>query len=479
MQQRDKRASAGAHVRVRVGIASLVGLAVLAVVVAPAGSASAGAGCARFAKPVVLPGSAGTPGQQLNLPGPTPALAVEPSITAGPRGELYVTGATTANLAMDPHVPRGHSTPVWTSADEGRSWRGPYASANAATADGPTGGMDADIVVDKRGWLYMVSMWLGSAAVGVSADGGRTWFANPIGHPSPMDDRPWLAYDAHSDALYLTWDASDGLHVGKAVLRPLANGTVAQPYASLLFAQDVIAVLPTGTEITDRAGVIHLTPVPAGLVTDPGGDVWLSYVDNNSELAVVRSTDGGLTWSAPTLVPGGWSIGNSSAHHFAQARSDAHGNVYLAWVGAQKAGGKGQAFYSWYNARTGRWSHAARVSGANVLDVEDVALAVVSPKVIDIAFYGVDQPGESRPRSIYLAQVPVERPALAHTQPALRHFWTRRAAWPHPYDQKAYFLGDFFTMTVSRSGMAGIISNADVSGAGRLVFVRQTTPFCR
>ena len=458
---------------VRRGAALAAGAALLAGLLAPVGeaAAAAAAACARFAKPLVLPGSAGIPGALPVAPGGA-ALAVEPSIASGPHGELYVTGETALSATFAPHVPRGDSSPVWVSPGGGRDWSGPYDSATVATADPGFAGFDSDVVVDKRGWLYVASMWWGDTTMAVSTDKGRTWFAVPVSHLMPLDDRPWLAYDPHDDALYLTWDGIDGLHVAKAVLRPYAAGTAAQPYASLAFAQDVIVVPITGTQIVGgsppHSEEVQATP-PGGITVDPRGNVWVSFNDSSGNVAVVGSTDGGLLWSAPAEIPGSGTFENSAVDNFAQLHADARGNVYVAWSGAEAYKGPGEALYSWRNVRTGRWSQPIRVSRTNTVGY--VALAVVSPGVVDIAYYGADQTGSSARWSIYLAQSRVGHPTALDTALAYPDFYSGEM----PNED---YLGDFFTMTVSTSGLARIITDATVDGRGVLALVLQTAAVC-
>src|SRR5438876_1763388 len=271
-------------------------------------AASVGAAQSAFSTPLQLPGSFGFG---------------EPSITIG-SGRIVVTapnGVLTTGTSDQP-------SPVWVSTNGGASFNGPITPTDAGLVNEPLGGGDTDVIMDAAGDIFQTDLWLGDTTMRVSTDGGRTWLSNVVGHSSPGDDRPWLAYSGKDQSLYVVYDGLDAVHVARASL-------AAGPQGGTAFVQDVPAVPECliGGQYLVRNGKPKLslanpcysgTPAnvrqcvcpPGGIAVDQGtGSIYITYSRQNGRtvgggVGVARSDDLGLTWSA-TSIPGTGSTGSA------------------------------------------------------------------------------------------------------------------------------------------------------------------------
>lgn len=166
-----------------------------------------------------------------------------------------------------------------------------------------------------------------SVSVATSRDGGRTW-GNPVvaAHgsgsftPSPkgvFNDKPWLTADhnptsPHYDRLYLTWTVftpENGLAGGPICLSSSDNAGKTWTGGKPISGSSPLCTFQT----SGPAGVCDedqfSTPVvlPDGTVAVHFANyqhqaAWETPDEVESAIMVVRSSDGGATWSAPVRV---------------------------------------------------------------------------------------------------------------------------------------------------------------------------------
>lgn len=408
-----------------------------------------------------------------SLPGS--GIAGEPSIAIDSTGTIFVTGPTKI----------GHSTsvsasPLWKSSDGGATWTGPVSTeTNGQTATG-IGGGDSDIVVGPGDGIYVTSLWLGNAAMAVSTDHGATFTQLPIGHLSPVDDRPWLYYDPTSSALYMDWDGAGALHVGKALLGATTNG---QPVPSagaqgqLVFEQDVPAV---ANEPDRGCG----TCPPGNVIVEPSGIVDVAFAGPQG-VGVASSADG-IQWGAPTTVNAGYvpnTAGANVSNNFQVLRSDNLGNLYLVWT-QQMDNGSTTVFLSYRRQGAGDWHAPIRISNSN--DAMFGTVAVVSPGVVDVAYYGSSYSGDpnaagnSAAWDLYLAQVQnlfgSPSTATADLLPGMHHGSISTQGLVSPSAPADRRLGDFFSIAIDGAGLANIITVVDDGSGTKLQFVHESPP---
>ena len=404
----------------------------------------------------------------------------EPSIALDSKGTIYVTGP--AGLG---HSPSLSSSPLWKSSDGGTSWHGPTSTETGGQAASGVGGGDSDIVIDGSDDIFITSLWLGDTSMSVSSDGGKNFTALPVGHLTPVDDRPWLAFDPTSDSLWMDYDGFDSLRVARTLLNSTVDGAGAgrQADTRLVFAQNV----PAEPNETARDCTFC---APGTIAVDPKGNVWVAYVAKDGSVAVAESQAGqstpvGLAWTAME-VPGSGSTATNDSNNFQVLRSDAYGDLYVVWSQNKSSGGPSQVFLSVLPVGGSSWSTPLQVS--TTPSALFGTMAVVAPGTIDVAYYGSNYQGDSNAApddtrwDVYLAQVQnlfgSESTATADVLPAVHTGGISTLGATCTTNCPDRSLGDFFGIAVDRSGMADIVTAAGDAGTGtRLAFVHQAGAF--
>jgi hypothetical protein len=205
------------------------------------------------------------------------------------------------------------------------------------------GGGDFDVTVaPDSGALATTDLWLGSATVAKSTDGGQTWLAQPL-QGELVQDRQWVAATNNGVVYHAVHQIPLGLVVAKSGDGGLTYGTrtvAATPVDSancicppgLLVAQPGTGALGT----TDKVGLAYSTANggvkfarsldgaasfvnrvirPPGngdtlagfpTVAVAGNDVlaaaWMEVAGNTSKVGFSLSGDWGLNWSPPKYV---------------------------------------------------------------------------------------------------------------------------------------------------------------------------------
>ncbi len=443
-----------------------------------------------------LAASAGTPGGGAASPTqlsvnvttlPQSTIANEPSLAIDSKGTIFVTGPASLQ-----HTPDTSASPLWKSTDGGKTWTGPTSTETNGTTETGVGGADSDIVIGPDDSVYLANMWGGNTSMAVSTDHGSTFTQLPLGHVTPVDDRPWLYYDARSGALWMAWDGAGALHVGKALLGARAQGNAvpgAGPQGQLLFEQDVPAVLNE----PDRGCA---TCPPGNVVVDPHGLVHVAFA-GPAGVGVATSTDDGVTWPQPSVqqyAPGTGNLGTTAEYvpgtagadnsaGFQVLRTDRQGNLYLLWSEVTPAGNT-VVYLSYKQAVASTWHAPIRVSTPR--DALFGTIAVVSPGNVDVAYYGSGYSGDpnAAPSStawdVYLAKVQNLFGATAMTTadvlPAFHHGAICTAGVQCQVSGADRRLGDFFSIAVDSSGLADIVTAADLSIFSELQFIHELPP---
>jgi hypothetical protein len=221
----------------------------------------------------------------------------------------------------------GASNIGWaTSVNGGATWKHGYLPGITGNGGGPFGqASDASVAYDAKTRVWLISsLGLGSTEVAVlanrSTDGGLTW-GKPVTVATGSNDKDWIVCDnapasPHFGSCYAEYDipgAGDTLE-----MRTSANGG------------------KTWGPARGPSGGSHgLGGQP---VVQPNGDVVVPYLAFSSgvpSIRTFRSTDGGASWGATTLV--------SNVHHHTVAGSlresalpsaaiDGAGTVYVTWA---------------------------------------------------------------------------------------------------------------------------------------------------
>jgi hypothetical protein len=180
-------------------------------------------------------------------------------------------------------------------------------------AGGPyDAGGDPAVAFDSQGHVYYAGLGFDRTAppntVAVNkgtfdGSGGLTWsqptFINPTTAPSTLNDKEWIAADANlsspfRDRVYVTWT--------RFVFNP-ANGHYVQSPIAFAFSEDGGKTFSAPQLIVGNV----LYGQGSRPVVGPDGTVYVFW-DGSKRLAtldsiwMVKSSDGGLTWSKPVAV---------------------------------------------------------------------------------------------------------------------------------------------------------------------------------
>jgi hypothetical protein len=460
------RRSAG----VAASVVITVGVALGSTVFAASGGGTAGTG---FVAPVQIPQS---------------GKLGEPSLAIDATGRIVVTAPQSIGNI------NGGGSPVWTSTSGGASWAGPVHPTGA-----PVSGGDTDLAIDGAGNIFQTDLWLGNSAMAVSTDHGATFIANEYGHTQPGDDRPWIAYSGKDNAIYMVYDGVDAVHVAKSA--PLVA-----PQAGLVLAQDVPVVAESAVSVGITVSGVN-PPVrqcvcpPGGIAVDQAsGSVYVTYSRQNGGgsgggVGVARSDNSGVTWTTMS-IPGTGSSGSAfdTEYNFAPVKVDRNGTVYVAWGegrnfttdanGNHVASGGVAIRYAYSTDKGATWSAPVTLStssGTATFPTMDV----VSPGVIDVAWYGTAATGDPNlvgggaSWDVDYTQVtaaatasPVFTPSVAVSGIHTGCIQTGGSGSSLCSDRS---LLDFFQLAVDGAGKANVIYTAGSASAGtNLWFVRQS-----
>jgi hypothetical protein len=456
-----QRRSIGVGAAVVVTLGAALGTSALA-----AGGGTAGTG---FLGPVQIPNSGGLG---------------EPSLAIDSAGRLFVTAPQALGNIT------GGGSAVWTgtATSTGATW-----NAGVGPVGDPASGGDTDLAIDSADNVYQTDLWLGDSAMAVSTNHGASFVANEYGHLVPADDRPWLAYSKKDNVLYLLYDGFDALYVQKSL--PLVA-----PQAGILPGQD-LPVIPESivsggiVDSTLGSNVRECVCPPGGIAVDQsGGQVYVTYSRQNGGslgggVGVSTSTNGGLTWTN-TSIPGTGSTGSAfdTEYNFIPVKVDSNGTVYVAWAEGQNiqnglANGGVVIKYAYSTNHGASWSAPVKLS-TNSNTTTFPTLDVVSPGVIDVAWYGTSASGD--PNLVGSnASWDVDWAHVTNANTASPSFTAATAVsgihngciqtgngGSNCSDRS---LLDFFQLAVDHNGKANIIYAAGSASAGtNLYFVRQS-----
>src|SRR5258707_1558350 len=172
-------------------------------------------------------------------------------------------------------------------------------------------GGDPALAFDSRGTVYYAGLGLDRTAPpntvavnrGVFNGGNLTWgpptFINPTTSPAILNDKEWIAADAHAsspfrDRVYVSWTR---------FIFNAHNGNYVQSPIDFVFSTNGGRTFSTPQFISGNV----LYDQGSRPVVGPDGTVYV-FFEGSTRLAtrsstyVVKSTDGGVTWSKPVAV---------------------------------------------------------------------------------------------------------------------------------------------------------------------------------
>jgi hypothetical protein len=207
-------------------------------------------------------------------------------------------------------------------------------------------GGDPALAFDSRGTVYYAGLGFDRTAppntVAVNrgtfdGSGNLTWgpptFINPTTSPATLNDKEWIAADAHAsspfrDRVYVSWT--------RFIFNP-QNGHYVQSPIDFAFSTDGGKTFSTPQLIGGNV----LYDQGSRPVVGPDGTVYVFFegstrLATNSSTYVVKSTDGGATWSKPVAVaPLADIVPLADAafrvNSFPAADVAPNGDIYVAW----------------------------------------------------------------------------------------------------------------------------------------------------
>ena len=385
---------------------------------------------------------------------PFPSVEVEPSVAIDPTNLGHLVGA----WQQDRWTTGGaNGIGTATSFDGGATW-----TTTAPRLDGCSGGDEAYtrasdpwLTFAADGTVYLFSVVFDSASprnamvASRSNDGGLTWHEPDVvrfdNDADVFNDKNSITADPIDPGrVYAVWDRLSGLNGDPTLTRgPTwfarttdgvweAARAIYDPGDDAQTIANYIAVLPDGT-LVDVFDLITAT----------------SSMTPRNAVAVIRSTDKGLTWSAPTVIATmrGQGVQDPYNHVFIRSGTDlpqiavdhATGMVYLVWQDNLPSGLDGVLITSSADGGV-TWTAPRQVNGAPQAAFTP-NVTVAADGTVGVMYYDL--------RNVRPADADAFRvtPWLATSHDG-GMIWTEEAL-SEPFDlrpallRNAYFLGDY------------------------------------
>jgi hypothetical protein len=330
---------------------------------------------------------------------------VEPMVALNPRNANNVVGVWQQDRWSTGGA-RGLLTGV--SLDGGRTWTQHMAAFSRCSGGSAANGGDYSRASDPwvtfapDGTVYQSSLSFNGAVltagsssailVSRSTDGGSTW-SNPItvisDGPSFFNDKDSITADSTDSRLvYALWDRLDNASRGPTYFSRTTDGgttwevarSIYDPGANSQTINNQVVVLPDGT----------LIDFFTRLDTPPNAPA-------TATLAIIRSPDKGVTWSAPIVISPVQAVGTFDPETHAQIRDGVtlgsiaagpHGELAAVWQDSRFSGGMrdGVAFSRSLDGGL-TWTMAVRVNAAANVPAFVPAVAIRADGTYGVSYY--------------------------------------------------------------------------------------------
>ncbi|HID71116.1 MAG TPA: exo-alpha-sialidase, partial [Thermoplasmata archaeon] len=198
---------------------------------------------------------------------------------------------------------------LWISKDYGESWQW----YDKDTVLGTSG--DSYTATSKDGVIYYTDLYLSTASVDFSLDGGETWIANPLASEYVIVDRQWLVVGPNSVGAENLYFAFNQLAVGLVMVKSQLISTTGG-------ALDWVPCnngLPISSDVASRDNFA---------VDQNNGNIYIANYQSNGIFCYI-SKDEGESFT-------GVKVFDETEHAkvqntFIQIDVDTAGNVYMMW----------------------------------------------------------------------------------------------------------------------------------------------------
>jgi hypothetical protein len=374
----------------------------------------------------------------VRVTGPTPFSANCLAATAG--ATAYANAEVESHLAINPSNPN-HLVAAWqqdrlsdggarglatsVSVDGGATWSTPQASPFTQCAGGAyERASDPWVAVSGTTALQIGIAFTGAALatgarsavlVSRSTDGGATWgpavtLIDDDGNRF-FNDKESLTVDSTDPRhVYAVWDRLDPSEHGVTLLARSTDGGVNWSTAMPIYDPGAGRQTIGNVAVTTPDGLVHVFFTELG---PAAGNP--AVIEGN--LAVIRSSDRGATWSAPvrisqllavgTRVPAQASITVRAGEVLGTfAASPADGTLYAAWQDSRFTGGAHDAIVLARSTDGGvTWGAPVAVNASTAVPAFTPTLAVLSGGLVGVTYYDFRQAGTTtfQPTDFWLA----------------------------------------------------------------------------
>jgi hypothetical protein len=406
---------------------------------------------------------------------------VEPEIKTDIFGNIYVTSIQGVPDGLD----------LWKSTDKGTSFTYLGQPDGVQCPTPPTcvdevgvGGADDSIDVSSGGHLYISSLWFGSLSFARSTNGGfAPWTQNQVASSVPSVDRQWIAAYG-PQTVYLTY---------RQVLLAGANAT------NVIFVQKStdggqtfgapVATYPTDSPV--------LAQWQGNLVVDQyNGNLYTVFRPQEqnghtrAELWLLKSTDGGATWSLGQIYQG--APGKDAANVWPVMAVDRGGNVHLAFSECNHdgTGVNSQCVIKLMSSSDGgaTWLDPVQVNnGQETRYAVEPWMVAGGNGIVDLVWYGADIDASTQAAEwhVYFAQTRNaldSPPTFTQVQAVSQVVHTRDICLDGLSCTGDRHLAEYFTVALDPEGNANIAFTDDVNntssfdgGEGRTWYTRQVS----
>ncbi len=440
-------------------------------------------------------------------PGATlyPGAEAEPSVATNPANPANLIGVWQQDL-YSTRSARGAVAAYSTNG--GKTWGTtplPFTGCAPSPLLEPSTGRPYDAVYDNwvsvgpDGTAYTIAAAGNSTTystgivAATSSDGGRTWsdaatildsVQDPSGQHKFFNDKPSVTADpVRAGVAYAVWDQLEAPRTfayyssnfrGPAFFSRTTDGgkTWSTPAAVYDPGQqnqttDNQVVIVNGV-LYDFFDLLSAT----GSTSAGGGNTPVGHV------AFITSADGGLTWSAPTIVAGldtvgvsdpntGAAVTTGSFNSLAPAFDPITGQLYAVWQDGRFSGGRYDEIAVSSSADLGRtWSAPARLSTDTGRPAFDPAIAVRADGTVGVSYYDLRALTSTNTTTLPTGYW------LKELGPRTAGFGPDAALWPagQPFNLMAapvvaggYFLGDYQGLTAAGTDLASMFVAANCS----------------
>lgn len=201
---------------------------------------------------------------------------------------------------------------LFISKDHGDTWQWYDKDTGLAGSSG-----DSYTVIGPEGQIYFTDLYLATASVDTSLDGGETWYLNPLASVYVGDDRQWLDMGPTSggggDTIYFAFNNLAG---GLVMVKSDLSGATGVP-VDWHPCNNGLAI---ASNVGSRDNFV---------VDRDNGNIYIANFQQNDGLYIYVSTNGCQSFSSYQITNNG--VHPENQNTFVIPDVDSQGNLYVMW----------------------------------------------------------------------------------------------------------------------------------------------------